>query len=104
MLAASSNFGSTMTGKTDEIVTYVQQQTDRLAQIVDGRRGSLVEALTAKTTQLTTEIDRVTADCAEVDRDPRPGVLAVDGRPTARTSRARSPPPAISPPARSPSR
>ena len=51
-----------MTGKTDEIVTYVQQQTDRLAQIVDSRRGSLVEALSAKTTQLTTDIDRVTAD------------------------------------------
>ena len=62
MLAASSNFGSTMTGKTDEIVTYVQQQTDRLAQIVDSRRGSLVEALSGKTTQLTTDIDRVTAD------------------------------------------
>ena len=62
VLAASSNFGSTMTGKTDEIVTYVQQQTDRLAQIVDSRRGSLVEALSAKTTQLTTDIDRVTAD------------------------------------------
>ena len=62
VLAASSNFGSTMTGKTDEIVTYVQQQTDRLAQIVDSRRGSLVEALCAKTTQLTTELDRVTAD------------------------------------------
>ena len=51
-----------MTGKTDEIVTYVQQQTDRLAQIVDSRRGQLVEALTAKTTQLATDIDRVTAD------------------------------------------
>ena len=51
-----------MTGKTDEIVTYVQQQTDRLAQIVDSRRGSLVEALSGKTTQLTTDIDRVTAD------------------------------------------
>ena len=62
MLSASSNFGSTMTGKTDEIVTYVQQQTDRLAQIVDSRRGSLVEALSAKTTQLTTELDRVTSD------------------------------------------
>ena len=62
MLAASSNFGSTMTGKTDEIVTYVQQQTDRLAQIVDSRRGSLVEALSTRTTQLTTDIDRVTAD------------------------------------------
>ena len=62
VLAASSTFGSTMTGKTDEIVTYVQQQTDRLAQIVDSRRGSLVEALSAKTTQLTTDIDRVTAD------------------------------------------
>ena len=62
VLAASSNFGSTMTGKTDEIVTYVQQQTDRLAQIVDSRRGSLVEALSARTTQLTTDIDRVTAD------------------------------------------
>src|SRR5437660_6617808 len=51
-----------MTGKTDEIVTYVQQQTDRLAQIVDSRRGSLVEALSTRTTQLTTDIDRVTAD------------------------------------------
>src|SRR5438034_2256977 len=50
-----------MTGKTDEIVTYVQQQTDRLAQIVDSRRGSLVEALSTRTTQLTTELDRVTA-------------------------------------------
>jgi hypothetical protein len=37
-----------MTGKTDEIVTYVQQQTDRLAQIVDSR-GSLVEALSTRT-------------------------------------------------------
>jgi len=62
VLAASSNFGSTMTGKTDEIVTYVQQQTDRLAQIVDSRRGSLVEALSTRTTQLTTDIDRVTGD------------------------------------------
>src|SRR6185295_4633810 len=60
--AASTGFGSTMTGKTDEIVTYVQQQTDRLSQIIDGRRGALVEALTAKTTQLTTDIDRVTSD------------------------------------------
>src|SRR2546423_12817062 len=58
VLAASSTFGSTMTGKTDEIVTYVQQQTDRLAQIVDSRRGSPVEALTVKTTQLATDIDR----------------------------------------------
>src|SRR6185369_7023111 len=29
---------------------------------IDGRRGALVEAITAKTTQLTTDIDRVTAD------------------------------------------
>jgi len=32
-----------MTGKTDEIVNYVQQQTDRLAQMIDGKRGTLVE-------------------------------------------------------------
>ena len=51
-----------MTGKTDEIVTYVQQKTDRLSQMVDSRRGSLVEALAAKTTQLATEMDRATAD------------------------------------------
>ena len=62
VLAASSQFGSTMTGKTDEIVTYVQQQADRLAQMVDSRRGALVEALAAKTTQLTTDMDRATAD------------------------------------------
>jgi hypothetical protein len=66
VLAASSQFGSTMTGKTDEIVTYVQQQTDRLSQMVDSRRGSLVEALTAKTTQLATDIDRATADALKL--------------------------------------
>ena len=94
VLAASSNFGSTMTGKTDEIVTYVQQQTDRLAQIVDSRRGSLVEALSTRTTQLTTDIDRVTADALKsietrgralaIDVDPRLGSRAHDhvgGRP-----------------------
>ncbi|MCC8974970.1 negative regulator of septation ring formation, partial [Bradyrhizobium sp. Cham227] len=62
VLSASSAFGSAMTGKTDEIVTYVQQQTERLSQMVDGRRGSLVEALTAKTTQLSSDMDRATAD------------------------------------------
>ncbi len=62
VFAAGASFGSTMTGKTDEIVTYVQQQTDRLAQIVNSKRGLLVEALGAKTNQLTTDIDRVTTD------------------------------------------
>src|SRR3981189_1751642 len=51
-----------MTGKTDEIVPYVQQQTDRLSQIIDSKRGSLVEALGTKANQLTVDIDRVTAD------------------------------------------
>ena len=51
-----------MTGKTEDIVTYVQQQTDRLAQIIDAKRGTLVEALGAKTNQLTVDIDRVTTD------------------------------------------
>ncbi|HEY5126706.1 MAG TPA: negative regulator of septation ring formation, partial [Bradyrhizobium sp.] len=62
VLAAGSAFGSTMTGKTDEIVNYVQQQTDRLSQMIDGKRGSLVEAISAKTNQLTVDIDRVTSD------------------------------------------
>ncbi|HEY5215890.1 MAG TPA: negative regulator of septation ring formation, partial [Pseudolabrys sp.] len=62
VLAASSAFGNTMTGKTDEIVTYVQQQTDRLSQMIDGKRGSLVEAIGVKTNQLTVDIDRVTSD------------------------------------------
>ncbi len=62
MLAASNTFGSAMTGKTDEIVSYVQQQTDRLSQAIDGKRGTLVEAISAKTSQLTVEIDRVTSD------------------------------------------
>ena len=62
VLAASSAFGLTMTGKTDEIVSYVQQQTDRLSQMIDGKRGTLVEAIGAKTNQLTVDIDRVTAD------------------------------------------
>ncbi len=51
-----------MTGKTDEIVSYVQQQTDRLSQMIDGKRGTLVEAIGAKTNQLTVDIDRVTSD------------------------------------------
>src|ERR1700716_3388992 len=62
VLAASGAFGSTMTGKTDEIVIYVQQQTDRLSQMIDGKRGSLVEAIGSRTNQLTVDIDRVTSD------------------------------------------
>ena len=62
MLAASGSFGSTMTGKTDEIVSYVQQQTERLAQMIDGKRGTLVDAIGGKTSQLTVDIDRVTSD------------------------------------------
>ena len=62
VLAASGSFGSTMTGKTDEIVNYVQQQTDRLSQMIDGKRGSLVDAIDGKTMVLTSEIDRVTSD------------------------------------------
>jgi hypothetical protein len=62
VLAASGSFGSTMTGKTDEIVTYVQQQTDRLSQMIDGKRGTLVDAIGAKTGQLTLDIDRVTSE------------------------------------------
>ena len=62
MFAATGSFGSTMTGKTDEIVTYVQQQTDRLSQMIDSKRGTLVDALGAKANQLTVDIDRVTAD------------------------------------------
>ncbi|MGH6717080.1 MAG: negative regulator of septation ring formation, partial [Bradyrhizobium sp.] len=62
VLAASTSFGSAMTGKSDEIVHYVQQQTERLSQIVDAKRGLLVDALTGKTNQLTLEVDRVTSE------------------------------------------
>jgi hypothetical protein len=62
VLAASASFGNTMTGKTDEIVGYVQQQTDRLGQIIDNKRGTLIEAIGVKTNQLTIDIDRVTSD------------------------------------------
>ena len=62
VLAASGSFGSAMTGKTDEIVSYVQQQTERLSQVIDSKRGALVEAIGTKTSQLTSEVDRVTAD------------------------------------------
>jgi hypothetical protein len=51
-----------MTGKTDEIVTYVQQQTDRLSQMIDAKRGTLVETIGSKTSLLTVEVDRVTSD------------------------------------------
>jgi hypothetical protein len=62
VFAASGSFGSTMTGKTDEIVTYVQQQTDRLSQMIDSKRGTLVDAIGNKTNVLTVEIDRVTGE------------------------------------------
>ncbi len=62
VLAVSSSFGSTMTGKSDEIVAYVQQQTERLSQMIDAKRGTLVEAIGARTSQLTFDVDRVTAD------------------------------------------
>ena len=62
VLAASSSFGQAMTGKTDEIVTYVQQQADRLANMIDAKRGALVDAIGSKTSQLTLDIDRVTSD------------------------------------------
>jgi hypothetical protein len=62
VLAASGTFGTAMTGKTDEIVSYVQQQTERLSQMIDGRRGALVEALGAKANLLTADIDRATSE------------------------------------------
>ena len=62
VLAAGNSFGSAMTGKTDEIVTYVQQQTDRLSQAIDAKRGALVEAIGTKTSLLTSEVDRVTTE------------------------------------------
>ncbi len=105
VLAASSNFGSTMTGKTDEIVTYVQQQTDRLAQMIDAsRRGSLVEALSTKTTQLTTDIDRVTADALKSIETRGQAFSQSMVEPRLRKSRARSTRRARWPPARSASR
>ena len=62
VLAAGQSFNSAMSGKTNEMVGFVQQQTDRLSQMIDGKRGSLVEAIGAKTNQLTVDIDRVTSD------------------------------------------
>ena len=93
-----------MTGKTDEIVTYVQQQTERLSQMIDGKRGTLVEAIGAKTNQLTLDIDRVTSDALKSIETRGTGLLAVADRPTAPTSRGRSRRPANWPPARSTSR
>ena len=104
VLAASGAFGSTMTGKTDEIVSYVQQQTDRLSQMIDGKRGTLVEAIGAKTNQLTARYRPRHFGCAEIDRNPRPDLLAIDVEPTAPTSRGRSPRRANWPPAPSASR
>ena len=104
VLAASSAFGSTMTGKTDEIVTYVQQQTDRLSQMIDGKRGIAGRGHRRQDQPAHARYRPRHLGCAEVDRDPRPGVLAVDDRPTAPTSRAPSPRPANWPPARSTSR
>ena len=62
VLSAGSSFGSAVSIKTDEIVTYVQQQTERLSLMIDGKRGQLVEAIGSKTGQLTVDIDRVTSD------------------------------------------
>jgi hypothetical protein len=62
IFAASGSFGTVITGKTDEIVNYVQQQTDRLTQMIDSKRGALVDALGSKADQLSSDIDRVTTD------------------------------------------
>jgi len=62
VLAASGSFGSTIGGKAEEIVNYVQQQTERLSLLIDGKRGALVEAIAAKTSTLAADIDRVTSD------------------------------------------
>ena len=62
VVAAGSSFGAAMSGKTDEIVSYVRQQTDRLSQAIDGKRGVLVEAIDTKSGELTAEIERVTAE------------------------------------------
>ena len=103
MLAASGAFGTTMTGKTDEIVSYVQQQTDRLAQMIDGKRGVLVEAIGAKTSQLTLDIDRVTSEALK-SIETRSQNFSQSLRATDPTSRGRSLRPAKWPPARSTSR
>ena len=60
VLAASGAFGSAMTAKTDEIVTSVQQQADRLSNMIDSKHGLLVDAIGATANQLATDIDRVT--------------------------------------------
>src|SRR3978361_1976781 len=62
VFAASGTFSSTMSGKTGQTGTYGQQQTDRLSQMIESKRGSLVDELSARTTQLTVDIDRVTTD------------------------------------------
>jgi hypothetical protein len=62
VLAAGQTFGTSMTSKTDEIVGHVQQQTERLSQMIESKRGLLVDAIGVKTSQLTQDIDRVTSD------------------------------------------
>src|SRR5262249_20762723 len=62
VLAAGKSFGTSMTSKTDEIVGHVQQQTERLSQMIESKRGLLVEAIGAKTSQLTHDVERVTLD------------------------------------------
>jgi len=49
----------------------------RLAQPIDGKRGSLVEAIGAKANQLTADIDRVTSEALK-SIDTRADLLAID--------------------------
>ncbi|WP_315831462.1 negative regulator of septation ring formation [Bradyrhizobium prioriisuperbiae] len=62
VITVTGQFGTVLLGKTDEIVTGVKQQADRLAQMVDASRGSLIQALGDRTNQINIDITRVTDD------------------------------------------
>ena len=62
-VSTSANMlGMTLTGKAEEIVGAVQGHTEKLAHMIDDKRGSLVEAIGAKAGQLTMDIGRTTDD------------------------------------------
>jgi hypothetical protein len=66
IITVTGQFGTTLLGKTDEIVNGVKQQTERLSQMIDGSRGTLVQAMSERSNQINIDIGRVTDEALKL--------------------------------------
>ncbi|MES2168423.1 MAG: methyl-accepting chemotaxis protein, partial [Pseudomonadota bacterium] len=53
---STDRFGSTLNGKVEAITDGVREQTEQLSQLVDSRRGALIEALGSKAAEISSTI------------------------------------------------